>query len=71
MSIVCEFCVCCQVEVSVADRSLVQRGPTDCGVSERDSEASLIRGPWPTVELLRYEGVEYLYENITVLPQSA
>ena len=27
--------VCCQVEVSETDWSLVQRGPTDCGVSRR------------------------------------
>ena len=25
--------VCCQVEVSAVSRSLVQRSPTDCGVS--------------------------------------
>jgi hypothetical protein len=25
--------VCCQVEVSATSRSLVQRSPTDCGVS--------------------------------------
>jgi hypothetical protein len=25
--------VCCQVEVSTTDRSLVQRSPTDCGAS--------------------------------------
>jgi hypothetical protein len=25
--------VCCQVEVSATDRSLVQRSPTECGVS--------------------------------------
>jgi hypothetical protein len=25
--------VCCQVKVSAAGRSLVQRGPPDCGVS--------------------------------------
>jgi len=25
--------VCCQVEVSATDLSLVQRSPTDCGVS--------------------------------------
>jgi hypothetical protein len=25
--------VCCQVEVPAMDRSLVQRSPTDCGVS--------------------------------------
>ena len=28
-----ECCVCCQVEVSATGRSLVQRSPTDCGVS--------------------------------------
>jgi hypothetical protein len=26
--------VCCQVELSATGRSLVQRSPTDCGVSE-------------------------------------
>jgi hypothetical protein len=31
---------CCQVEVSVSDWSLVQKSPTDCGVSECDREAS-------------------------------
>jgi hypothetical protein len=25
--------VCCQVEVSATSRSLVQRSPTDCGLS--------------------------------------
>jgi hypothetical protein len=28
--------MCCQVEVSGTGRSLVQRSPTDCGVSECD-----------------------------------
>jgi len=28
--------------------SLVQRGPTDCGMSECDREASIMRRPWPT-----------------------
>src|SRR5262245_49125207 len=35
MSVSCE-CLCCQVEVSATGRSLVQRSPTDCGVSECD-----------------------------------
>ena len=31
---VCVLCVvCCQVEVSATGRSLLQRSPTDCGVS--------------------------------------
>ena len=34
MSICCEYSiVCCQVEVTATDRSLVQRSHTDCGVS--------------------------------------
>ena len=32
--------VCCQIEVSASARSLVQRSPTECGVSEYDREAS-------------------------------
>ena len=39
---------CCQVEVSVSGWSLVQRSPTECGVSECDHEASIMRGPWYT-----------------------
>jgi hypothetical protein len=38
MSVSCEYC---QVEVSVTGWSLVQRSPTDCGVSKVcDREAS-------------------------------
>jgi len=41
-------CVACfQVEVSASGRSLVQRSPTECGVSEYDSVASIMRRPWP------------------------
>ena len=39
--------VCFQVEVSATGRSLVQRSPTDCGVSEYDREASIMKRPWP------------------------
>ena len=35
--------VCCQVEVSVSGRSLVQRSPTECSVSEYDRESSIMR----------------------------
>jgi hypothetical protein len=38
--------VCCQVEVSATGRSLVQRSPAECGVSECDREASTVRRPW-------------------------
>ena len=40
--------VCCQVEVSVSDRSLVQTSHAVCGVSEYDLETSKKRRPWPT-----------------------
>jgi hypothetical protein len=40
--------VCCQVEVSATGRSLVQRSPTECGVSESDHESWIIRRPWAT-----------------------
>ena len=38
--------VCCQVEVSATSWSLVQRIPTDCGVSECDHESSIMNRPW-------------------------
>jgi hypothetical protein len=34
MDVACECCACCQVEVPATGRSLVQRSPTECGVSE-------------------------------------
>jgi hypothetical protein len=40
--------VCCQVDVSATGRSPVQGGPTECGVSECDREASTTRRPWST-----------------------
>ena len=40
--------VCCLVEVSAPGWSLVQRSPTECGVSECDHESSTVRTPWPT-----------------------
>jgi hypothetical protein len=40
--------VYCQVEVCAKVWSLVQRIPTECGVSECDREASIMRRPWPT-----------------------
>ena len=47
MPVSCECC-CCQVEVSALDRSLVQRSPTECGVSQCDREVSILRRLWPT-----------------------
>ena len=40
--------VFCHVKVSATGRSLVQRSPTDCGVSECNREASTIMKPWLT-----------------------
>jgi hypothetical protein len=40
--------MCCHVEISASGWSLVQRSPTECGVSECDREASIMRRPWPT-----------------------
>jgi hypothetical protein len=37
--------VCCLVEVSASGCSLVQRSPTECGVSECDREDSIMRRP--------------------------
>ena len=40
--------VCCQVDVSATGRSLIQRSPTECGVSECDRGASIMRRLKPT-----------------------
>jgi hypothetical protein len=40
--------VCCKVEVSASNLSLIQSSPTECGVSECDREASIMKKPWPT-----------------------
>jgi len=37
------YVVCCQIEVSAKGGSLVQRGPTECCVSECDLETSTLR----------------------------
>ena len=43
--------VCCQVDVSVTGRSLVQRSPTKRGVSECDLENSMMRRPCITISI--------------------
>jgi hypothetical protein len=40
--------VCCEVQDPALGWSLVQRSPTECGVSECDCEALIMRRPWPT-----------------------
>jgi hypothetical protein len=47
--------VSCQVEVSTSGWSLVQRSPTECGVSEYDRESSIMRRPWPTGGCWRHD----------------
>ena len=44
----CVCVVCGRVEVSAADRSLVQRSHTECGVSECALDTSTMRRPRPT-----------------------
>jgi hypothetical protein len=40
--------VCFQVEFSASGRSLFQKIPTECGVSEHDHEVYRMRRSWPT-----------------------
>ena len=44
---VMDLCVVC-CKVSASSRSLFQRSPTDCDVSECDHESSITRSTWPT-----------------------
>ena len=66
--------VYCQVEVSASGWSLVQRSPTECCLSERDCEASLMRRPWPARGLLRFKKIfqviRLMFRNI-VQPKSS
>jgi hypothetical protein len=46
-------CQCCVFpEASASGWSLVQRSPTECGVSECDREASIMRRPGPLVAVV-------------------
>jgi hypothetical protein len=45
----CLSLVCCQVAVSATGWSLLQRSPTDCGVSECHREASMMEKLWPAL----------------------
>jgi hypothetical protein len=49
---------CCRVEVSATGRSLVQRSPTECGVSERDRRPH--RGNLGLLRLLSHEKMKKL-----------
>jgi len=39
--------LCYQLQVSASSWPLIQRSPTECGVSECDREASKVRKSWP------------------------
>jgi hypothetical protein len=46
--------VCCLVKVSVSGRSLVQKSPTECGVSQCDRKASIMSSwEWVVNAMLR------------------
>ena len=47
MFVCCEWCIFLQVEVSATNWSLIQRHPTESGVSEGDCETSKSGGPGP------------------------
>ena len=46
--------VCFQVEVSVSGWSLIQRSPTECGLSECDHEPSTMRRPWSSRAIVQW-----------------
>ena len=47
MSVACDCCVCCPVNVSGTGRSLVQACSTECGVILYDLlRTSIMRRPW-------------------------
>jgi hypothetical protein len=57
--------VCCQVEISVKGRSLVQKGPTKFGMSEWYREALIMRRPWVT-RVSSHELYIYIYIYIYI-----
>ena len=60
--------VCCQVEISVTSRSLVQMSPTECGVSECDREASIMSRSWPTGGCCAMENEKVETELLKISP---
>ena len=47
--------VYCWVKVSARDPSLVQRGPTECVVSESDREVLIMTKSWPLGTVVQWE----------------
>ena len=48
MSVSCECCILSGRGLSASGWSIVQKSPTECGVSKCDREASITTRPWPT-----------------------
>jgi len=53
----------CNLDVSASRWSLVQRSPTECGVSECYGEASTMKRPWPTSG---YNAMEQMYGTAVI-----
>ena len=53
--------VCCQVEVSASGWSLIQRTPTESGVSGCDLEASIMMRTWSNRDFLPWKKYYYSY----------
>ena len=60
------YVVCCPVEVPASVSSLVQRSPTECGVSECDRESSIMRRLWPTRAYCAMGGIQSELSVLTV-----
>jgi hypothetical protein len=60
--------VCCQVKVSATSWSLVQRNPTECGVSECYLETSTMRRSWLTRAVAPWRQRNYIrkYRNTSI-----
>ena len=62
--------VCCQVKVSAAGWSLVQKSPTECGVSECDRGTSY-RRPRPTRAVEPWEKKKHRFGVVTISDRTA
>ena len=51
------------IDVSASGWSLVQRGPTECGVSEWDREDAKMRRPWPVMAVVPWGEKEEKVKN--------
>ena len=54
----------CQVQISVTGRSVVQRSPTEYGVSECDGEALKMRTTWSSGDCTRHKKKNELFTRV-------